>query len=301
MQADEYDILLRDPSDFWMRYYLPRVAGVFGPLKTFPPITDYSIIPIPMLMPLTRPETQAFLQRLLEAGKELSKWSEAVAAFAKRGLEAGYPASRGGGCLAPFDTIGDLFRGTKGIMLDMYRQPETLMRAMDLLADIAIESAISSVNTTKGLTVTFTLHKGDDTFLSLKQFEKFYWPSLRKILLALIDEGIIPILFAEGSYNTRLEIVNEFPKGTVAWRFDKTDMARAKKVLGDKSCIAGNIPSSILCMGTPGEVKAYCRKLIEDCGKEGGYILAAGASADNINPDNVRAMMEAAKEYGVYK
>lgn len=79
------------------------------------------------------------------------------------------------------------------------------------------------------------------------------------------------------------------------------DMARAKKVLGDAACIAGNVPVTALCTGTPQDVKERCRQLIETCAPGGGYILTGGASMDRGNPDNLRAVMEAAKEYGVYK
>src|SRR4030043_2251020 len=107
------------------------------------------------------------------------------------------------------------------------------------------------------------------------------------------------MLFAEGSYETRLESVNEFAKGDVSWLFDKTDMGKAKKILGEKCCIAGNAPTSLMLTGTPKSVKDYCRKLIETCGKGGGYILAGGGQGGKGRPGNVRAMLEAAKEYGV--
>jgi len=147
----------------------------------------------------------------------------------------------------------------------------------------------------------FPLHKGADGWMSDKQFQTFYWPSLKKVINALVDEGIMVTLFAEGSFNTRLDLVNEFPKGAVHWLFDRSDMAKAKKILGDKCCISGNVPSSLLIMGTPEDVKTYCRKLIEDCGKGGGYILAGGAQVDTGKPKNLHAMLEAAWEYGVYK
>ena len=147
----------------------------------------------------------------------------------------------------------------------------------------------------------FPLHKGADGWMSDKQFEKFYWPSLKKVIDACIDEGILVSLFAEGSYETRLSSVNEFPKGAVHWMFDKTDMAKAKKALGDKCSISGNVPTSLLLTGTPQQVKEYCRKLIEICAPGGGYILSPGANSDIINIENMRAMVEAAKEYGVYK
>ena len=78
-------------------------------------------------------------------------------------------------------------------------------------------------------------------------------------------------------------------------------MYKAKEQLNGISCITGNVSSSRLVTGKPKEVKDYCRKLIEICGKGGGYILAAGATdIENVNPENLLAMIEAAKEYGVY-
>ncbi len=78
-------------------------------------------------------------------------------------------------------------------------------------------------------------------------------------------------------------------------------MAQAKKVLGNVSCIVGNVPSSIVMTGTIKQVKENCRRLIETCAPGGGYILAGGASIDNGDIANLRVMMEAAYEYGTYK
>jgi uroporphyrinogen-III decarboxylase len=147
---------------------------------------------------------------------------------------------------------------------------------------------------------SFPLHKGADGWMSQKQFETFYWPQLKKVMNTLIDEGLIVTLFAEGSYNTRLDSVNEFPKGTVHWWFDQTDIVRATKVLGAKCSIQGNVPSSLLMTGSPAEVKEYSRKLIETCGKGGGYILGSGSADLVAKVENLKAMVDAAKEFGVY-
>ena len=116
-----------------------------------------------------------------------------------------------------------------------------------------------------------------------------------------IDEGIVPMMFAEGGYNSRLAVIQDLPKGKVIWHFDRTDMARAKETLGDSACIMGNVPASLLFSGTPGEVKDYCEKLIDAVGRGGGFILAEGAVIDEGKPDNLLAVVQAAKEYGVYK
>jgi uroporphyrinogen-III decarboxylase len=108
------------------------------------------------------------------------------------------------------------------------------------------------------------------------------------------------LLFAEGKYNNRLDIIKDLPRGKVVWHFDQTDMFEAKKILGDNACIAGNVPASLLCTGTSQAVKEYCRKLIEVCGEGGGFILTGGASVDKCKPENMHAMTEAVMEYGIY-
>lgn len=119
---------------------------------------------------------------------------------------------------------------------------------------------------------------------------------------ALINEGILVTLFAEGAFNSRLKKVDEFPKGAVHWMFDRTDIVQAKRVLGKNCSISGNIPSSVLVAGTAQEVKDYCNKLIDDCAPGGGYLLQCGtAGVDEAKIENLRAMWEAAVEYGVYK
>jgi len=66
-------------------------------------------------------------------------------------------------------------------------------------------------------------------------------------------------------YEVTRKMGKDLPRGSAVWWFDQTDMANAKKVLGDTICIAGNIPASILRTGTPQDVKEACRQLIEVC------------------------------------
>jgi uroporphyrinogen-III decarboxylase len=182
----------------------------------------------------------------------------------------------------------------------MYRQPEKLLEAMDKITPWIIENALMNANRSNNPIIFFALHKGDDNFMSDQQFHKFYWPQFKRVIMGFVNEGYIPYLFAEGSFNRRLEAIKDLPRGSVVWLFDRTDIFKAKEVLGNVACIAGNIPASLMCTSTPEAVKAYCRKLIEVCGKGGGYIMAGGASVDKADPRNFHVLMEAAKEYGTY-
>jgi len=185
-------------------------------------------------------------------------------------------------------------------MLDMYQRPEKLLEAMERITPILIEQGVRAAHASECPIVFLPLHKGPEGFMSKKQFETFYWPTLKTVMLAFIEEGLVPMPFAEGNYEPRLEIIKDMPRGKVIWYFEVMNMAKAKKVLGPYACIAGNLPVSILYTGTSQEVKEGCRKLIRSCGRGGGYILAGSASMDKGKPENLRAMIEAAKEYGVY-
>jgi uroporphyrinogen-III decarboxylase len=77
-------------------------------------------------------------------------------------------------------------------------------------------------------------------------------------------------------------------------------MVKAKEILGDTVCIRGNVPLSILVTGTPERVRASCKKLIDTVGKSGGYIMDASTGLDDAKPENVKAMFEFTREYGVY-
>ncbi len=302
MKQDEYDALILDPSDYWTRAYLPRVFGALEPLQMLRPITDMvEIVNIVQLMPLASPQMQDMLQKLMDVGKEFQKMMKAFAELGPSGAANGYPAAFGAFCKAPFDTIGDTLRGTQPILKDMYRRPDKLLEALDVVADFTIKSVLSAPNTPNIFMVTYPLHKGADGWMSQKQFETFYWPSLKKVMDAFIKEGLIQSMFAEGGFNTRLETINEFPKGSVCWYFDRTDMFKAKQILGGKCSIQGNVPSSLVVTGNPADMKEYCRKLIEGCGKGGGFILSAGAIADNPKLENLRAMVQAVNEYGYYR
>jgi hypothetical protein len=300
MKASEYDALIKDPTDFWLRIFLPRICGAFEGFTKIPSLMSFQEIATVSFVPFGLPDVQASFQALLEAGRESMKWLAVVIEVGNAAMAAGYPGMAGGLAKAPFDTLGDTLRGTQGIMMDIFRRPDKVQAAMERLVPLVIDSAVAAADFSNTPLIFFPLHKGADGFMSVKQFETFYWPTLKKVLLALVNEGILPVLFAEGSYNKRLDVIQDMPKGSVAWYFDQTDIFRAKKEIGDKYCLIGNVPTSLLMTGKPQGVKAHCRKLIEVCGKDGGYILAGGANIDEGNPDNLRAMMAAAKEYGTY-
>jgi hypothetical protein len=302
MKEDEYDALITDPSLYFRNRYLPRVFGALGGLSMLAPWTNiiemygvaFNFIPFGL------PPVQETFKALFNAGAEALAWATALGHYDGEMASLGFPNLCGGYSLAPFDMIGDALRGTMGIMTDMFRQPDKLLHALDAVTPIMINMGIASANITGKPLIFIPLHKGADGFLSNEQYKKFYWPTLQKVIIGLIEGGCIPLPSAEGGYNTRLEIINDLPKGKTLWMFDQTDIVRAKKIVGDTLCIFGNISSSMLELGTPQEVSGYVKSLIDNVGPGGGFVLANGAFFDKAQPQNLTAMIETALTYGSY-
>jgi uroporphyrinogen-III decarboxylase len=303
MTAEEYDLLLTDPSFYFRNFYLPRVFGALEGFTMLAPLTsNLEMYGLALnFIPYGLPPVQNTFKALFEAGAEALKWAMATGGVDVELKTLGFPTILGGFTKAPFDVIGDTLRGTKGIMLDMYRQPDKLLAAMEALTPIMIGMGVGSAQQTGNPLIFIPLHKGADGFLSDEQFKKFYWPTLRQVMVGLIENGCLPFPALEGHWSSRLKVIQDIPKGKTAWMVDQTDMVEVKKTLGKNACLIGNVPSSMLSLGTPQEVRDYAKKLIDTVAKGGGFIMSNGAFFDQAKPENVKAMVEVAREYGVYK
>jgi hypothetical protein len=302
MQPAEYQALIDDPTDFWLRTYLPRAFGALAPFKSLPPFTELweMVLVSGHMVAFGTTEMQDALKAIMDAGKEAIAWIQHIVDFDLSAKSMGFVGGAGGVSKAPFDILGDTLRGTKAMMLDMYKRPEMILKAIERITPLAIRQGVRGATARGNPVVFMPLHKGADGFMSETQFKKFYWPSLKEVILGLAAEGCIPFLFCEGGYNSRLQYLGELPKGSCLCIFDRTDMELAKKALGNTLCIGGNVPSGLILTGTAAQVRDYCRELIDVAGKGGGYIMSLGCSMDEARPETLHAMIDFTREYGVY-
>ena len=303
MLPEEYDHLISDPSDYLLRVYLPRTVGAFSGFNGLSSLLDFIELPFVFghVGAWGSPEMAAGVKRLQAAAETLGAWFETVLPSMAEVAGLGFPPYAASATKAPFDILGDTLRGTRGVIMDMFRQPEKVKAACERLVQLAVDWPLRRPGPGPATPVCFIpLHKGADGFMSDEQFREFYWPTLRKTLLGLIEQGMVPFLFAEGRYNTRLDVISDLPKGRTIWQFDQSDMARAKATIGKVACIQGNMSLSLLHAGTAEDVAARTRELIDVAGKDGGFILDIGAVADEGKDDNLEVMVKTAKEYGVY-
>lgn len=298
MEQEEYSELIEDFTGFMLRKYIPRA---------FPELAGLGSIGfVPSVVLSTKPLSGLYSPGALEAYKKLGEIAahdaQANAATAKTIEEVaklGIPAFFNGGAEAPFDIISDYYRGTVGMFSDLIECPDMIAKACDMFADIQIASFERFRNADMPFKrVFFPLHKGMDGFMSPTQYEELYWKPLKKVILALVDLGVTPVLFAEGAYNSRLECLADVPKGKVIYEFETIDIARAKKVLGDVACIAGNMPVYLLEYGTRERVIDESKRLIDICAPGGGYIFNTDKYIENVKRENVEAMFDTVRTYG---
>jgi hypothetical protein len=303
LKADEYDVLMEDRTDFLIRRYLPRIFGSLEPLAKLPSIyqTAFSYMEAANLAEsLVSPEIYHALEKLLEAGREISRWGSRMKAFGDEIVKLGFPLYGTSGEHVPFDHLSYHVRGMRGIFLDMHRQPDKLIEVLDWLMPRQIEKALAKARAGGRKRVYFALHRGADNFMSARQFEIFYWPYVKKMVQALLHEDFTPCLFLEGDYTSRLEYFLEFPKAKILARFDSSDINVVKRVLQGHICIMGNVPASLMQTGSSQDIEDYCKKLIDLLGKDSGFIMAPRSAPDDAKPENLKAMVDSVKKYGVY-
>jgi uroporphyrinogen-III decarboxylase len=282
MRPDEYDALAEDPTGYLLSVWLPRVSA------------DVS--------PLGQPTSLRNNLSFLKGGMAMLQYFQGFGVQADRlRSESGTVSAISGILKAPLDILADKLRGYKGLCADLFRQPEKVLAACEALAPHLLEVAAGGADPQKNVPIGLWMHRGCVPFLSPPQFEKFYWPTLRWIVEGLWARGHQTLFYAEGDWTASLKYFAELPERAIVFHVDRSDIFEAHRTLGEKFCLSGGVPNDLLAFGTPQDVRACCKKIIDGVARQGGYIMDASAiMQDDTNIENLRAMTDFTREYGAY-
>jgi hypothetical protein len=302
LHEDEFAELIASRGAFGMKKMLPRVWGVMEPMKHFDFDMPFAMKPElnAFAFAFANPEVQQMCVELAElAGMWGGYWQE-VAAFKQEVENRGYPVPYDLFAMVPFDFYSDYLRGTIETSLDLYDNPKVIEEFVAQQTEIGVAAIKSNQWARPGNIGMIWMHKGMDGFLSDEHYEHYYWRPFMRIVDAIIERGMIPYLFTEGKYNTRLEFLKQLPPGKCLVHFEEVDMARAKAALGDVACITGNFPSFLLQNGTRQQVIDEAKHLLDVCAPGGGYMFAFDGGLYGGKRENVEALYETVREYGRY-
>ena len=302
LKAEEYDYFINDMTDFMIRRYIPRLCKSLAAFEKLPPMGAQISYYWGLFWPTAflDPEIQAAVEAVKRAAEAGGKLLAAGRELGMKYKEAGFPPQSGAFTQVPFDTLSDVFRGTKGLMLDMRRHPDKIIAACEKLYPVMLASAINGAKASGCPIVFIPLHKCMDTFMSQAQFERFYWPQFKSLLNEIIDNGLIPWVLVEGICNDRLKSFSEVPPGKMMWHIENSSLAKAKEAFRGIASVRGNLPVSVLVMGTPDDVRAECKKIMDLMKEDGGFMFDTGVSIGDATTENIDAMFDYVREHGVY-
>ncbi|HCX63683.1 MAG TPA: hypothetical protein DHN33_00535 [Eubacteriaceae bacterium] len=280
MQADEYDQLIANPEEFILNTLLPRTAKKLA--KPYPE------------------NKQAILDFMAHFNNKLAEWDTIINRLKdeyERPLLApvvnAYP---------PLDFIFDYFRGFQGTSVDMRRHPEKLAEACEALLpfmwkNMGIPDDASSVPEFPPFATMMHI----PTFLSPKQFEKFFLPTYQKMVDRIAECGGKLVMFLEGSWENKADWLNSLPKDFAFGIVEADDIFKMKKLVGDNICLVGGMPIEKLKYGTVDDCKDYAKKLVDELGPGGGYVFSSTRemlTKTDVNWENYTATYEMVHEYG---
>lgn len=195
--------------------------------------------------------------------------------------------------------ILSLSRTLNQFTLDLYRQPDKMQAVMDAMVDDLIRNVLDDTAATGLKYVFFPLERGSGSFYPLRIFERFGFPYIKKMADAFAAAGLISILHFDTDWTLNLPYLKDLPRGKCVCELDSTtDIFKAKEILKGHMCIMGDVPASLLALGTEEEVVSYCSKLCEVVGRDGGFIMSTGCECPiDARFENVKAMLETARSH----
>jgi hypothetical protein len=282
MRPDEYDQLIEDPNGFLLNVWLPRVSA--------------------SMQPAGGSVTEAHNLSLLKGGMAMMEYFGAFGEQnARLRTESGTVSAISGILKAPMDIIADKLRGYLGLVEDLFERRDKVVAACEALMPHLLNVARSGADPSRCVPIGYWMHRGGVPFVSPEIFQNVYWATIKPIVEELWADGHQTLFYAEGNWDHHLQSFAELPEQSIIYHVDQGDIFKAHKVLGEKFCLSGGIPNVMLAYSSPEDVRQHCKKVIEGVAQDGRYIMDASAIVQNEGRvENLRAMTDATREYGVY-
>ncbi len=282
MREDEYDALIDDPTAFLYNVWLPRVSTEVAQIGQ--PATYRNNLALVK-------SSMAMMVYFYAFGPQIQRLRD----------ECGTVSAIAGIFKAPFDIIADKLRGYVGLTMDMATQPDKVLKACEALMPHLVHVGLTSADPAKQVPIGFWMHRGCVPFITPKQFHSHYWPTLKPCVEEFWKHGNQTMFYAEGKWDHHLDDFATLPERSILFHVDQGDIFLAHRKLHHKFALSGGIPNVLLSYGKPEEVRAHCKKVIDGVAQNGGYIMDASAiMQDDTSIENLRALTDFTREYGVY-
>lgn len=218
--------------------------------------------------------------------------------MAARYAERGYAVMASSVTLIPFDAMAGA-RSMTRFFRDCYRTPEKIREVSDVALDFFVERSaiVADLSGLRGCWISAA--RTASSMVSPKIWNELVWPYYVRLVQALHERDILVVLHFDSSWERDLHRFLELPRQSCVFAGDGgTDLRKAREVFGDHLALFGDVPSTLLATGEPGDVRRYVRDQIRDLGSA-GLIMSQGCEIPFNTPwENVVALVEANAEFG---
>jgi len=264
MKADEYDQLIADPRGFIANVLLPR---------KYPYLFE------------SKEKTKEILKVYAEeqVGNMVMQMG-----FTNQYIKEKYGVHTimGGGMLnTPLDHLFDYFRGFRGTLTDLRRQPAKVHAALDAIWEYQEGTKVAGpFDPAKGFPFQ-PCHI--PAYLSPKQYREFYWPYEKQLIEWIAKHGGKIFLVMEGRWENIWDCFLEVPKDCLILNVDDDDILKVNEVLGDHQILCGGLKLGDTRLKTFDQMKDDIKRVIDTCAPGGGFIFSADKgflTPGDVNP-----------------
>jgi uroporphyrinogen-III decarboxylase len=287
--------------------WLSRVAV---PGRDLPPDSLYQVREAEVMTPadydvIIDKGWQAFMESYLPKVADLVEMGEAqrwLAAHLPRAIalyrEHGYVAIVSNGVTTPFEYFCG-GRSMAKFYADLYRIPDKVQAAMDVVLPDIIAQSLHGARIGGTLGIWVGGWRTASALIAPKLWNRFVWPYFVKIVNAVLEAGLTPVLHLDQDWTRDLARLRDLPAKKCILNPDgMTNMKKFRELVSDRMAMMGDVQSSMFAAGTPEDIYKYVRDLVKLFDSR-GLILCPGCDAPiNTKPENMKAFIAASHEYG---
>lgn len=250
MERDEYDQLIENPKRFVFEVLLPRKY--------------------PRLY-----EDRAYAKETLKGVAEDKFYALALLSGKQSEVLSGQYgitdiANFGEVFSNPVDTLFDYFRGFKGTLTDLRRQPDKVKAACDKLWEVYNMPKLAGTPAKFPYACHMT-HIAP--YLSPKQFEEIYWPYEKQWIERAAAAGSKVWIMMEGSWERIWHHFLEVPKDSCILHVDDDDICKVKQEIGHHQIIEGGLKMAAVRTESIEKIKEDVKHVIDVCAPGDGFLF----------------------------
>jgi uroporphyrinogen-III decarboxylase len=251
---------------------------------------------------------QGFLDGYLPKVADMAELSEAMHWMANNMSRAisvyrehGYVAMVSNGITTPFEYFCG-GRSMTQFYADLYRIPDKVQAAMDVVLPDIIAQSLNGARLAGTMGIWVGGWRSASALVAPRLWNRFVWPYFLKIVHAVVDAGLTPVLHLDQDWTRDLARLRDLPaKKCITNPDGMTNMNKFKELLGDHMAMMGDVPASMFATGTPEDIHDYVRNLVSLFDSR-GLLLCPGCDAPiNAKPENMIAFIAASHEFGARK